>query len=240
MAQRFVIDININGAEGASTQGRAGQNTGMGMAAGVLSGGLVKAGQFKGSLSPKTGTGKGAGYAVPYKDESWYSQKRWDIEDMEDGGWGGYGGKLHNFGTRRTVGGEGLVPDGVQEQETRFGAGLRHTGSYMQAHQKELKMLGKAAVWKAARVATDLQNYKSGDSYANAQRNNAMKMATMGTALAALGPWGLAAFAANEAVDYFVDKEKYSFDRKMETQEIYNIKQIAGDVSYGINRRGGY
>lgn len=43
MAQRFVIDININGAQGAATQGRAGQDTGIGAAAvGAFAGSRAK------------------------------------------------------------------------------------------------------------------------------------------------------------------------------------------------------
>lgn len=67
-------------------------------------------------------------------------------------------------------------------------------------------------------------------------------MATYSATIIGTGfnPVVITGIVGNELISGISDYQKYTFDRKMESQQIFNIKQIAGDVSYGINRRGGY
>lgn len=146
MSQRFVIDINVNGVGGS---GRGG--SGRGGNDGALAAGTIGAaalfrneGPYPGSLSPRSKDGND--YAVPYKKGSWMSRADYEAAGLEDSGYGGYGGKLISFGTRRIVGGHGILTSGgLQEQETLFGFGVRKIGDFYAENQRKIKATGVAA-----------------------------------------------------------------------------------------------
>lgn len=239
MPNKFTIDININGAEGSSSEPRGTQGA-QGAAA-------------RSSL----GAGAAAGYAMSGKmsdfgkspNEFKYAERNTTdtVKTTErELGMRFQGSKLHAMGRIREMQwSDPIEGKGSTHQQTMFGAATNKMGLdpvLDRINAKQVGTLGVAAAWKGTSTALDLKNYKSGDSYANQQRDNAMRMATMGAAFAATGfnPAIGAALVGNEAISAYSDYQKYTFDRKMESQEIFNIKQIAGDVSYGINRRGGF
>jgi hypothetical protein len=227
MAQRFIIDININGAKSGGAKEGNGMDSG-----GALAGAGAAKIMGAGGIKPKTAGGKEQGYAVPYKDGAdWFSKKRWEKDGM-DTRFGEYDGKLNEDWTRRNI------SDLKGEQETMFGAGVREG---VLPNQKQIVGIGVAAAWKTASTALELQAYTSGDSYANARNANMMKAATYGSVLAMSGPAAPlvgALIVANELAGAYTERVKYNYDRKLERAEITNITSIAGDISYGRNRGG--
>lgn len=142
MSQRFVIDINVNGAGGSGRRsGDGGRGDATPLAVGALAG---REGPYPGSLPPRNKGGHD--YAVKYKEGSWMSRADYEVAGLEDSGYGAYGGKLTAFGTRRMVGGHGIegISGGLQEQETLLGLGLRKTGDYYAENHKRIKALGVA------------------------------------------------------------------------------------------------
>ena len=114
------------------------------------------------------------------------------------------------------------------------------THQYLVENQSKIKAAGSALVWKAADSAVNVAKHRSGDSYANAQLNNAMKVVGYGTAIAMSGPaapFVAAGIAVNEIANGIVGGINYRFDRALEGDQIRNMKVIAGDMSYG-RRRG--
>ena len=114
------------------------------------------------------------------------------------------------------------------------------THQYLAENQRKIKAAGSALVWKAADSAVNVAQHRSGDSYANAQLNNAMKIVGYGAALAMSGPaapFVAAGIAVNEIANGIVGGINYRFDRALEGDQIRNMKVIAGDMSYG-RRRG--
>jgi len=103
------------------------------------------------------------------------------------------------------------------------------------------KQGGIALAWRGASAVSQVAQHKNGDAYANAQMNNAMKLASYGSAIAMSGPaapFVASAIAINEVVTGFTARANYNYDRTLETQQIQSMKALAGDVSYG-RRRGG-
>lgn len=110
---------------------------------------------------------------------------------------------------------------------------------YLNQYSKQIKAAGAALAWKTADSMVSVAQHRSGDSHANAQLNNAMKLAGYGTALAMSGPAAplvAAGIAVNEIANALVQSSNYRFDRRQESNQIRNIQTIAGDVSYGRNR----
>ena len=111
---------------------------------------------------------------------------------------------------------------------------------YLVESQRRFKALGSAIAYKTVSSAVAVHQHKSGDSYANAQLNNMVKLAGYGTMLAISGPaapFVAAGIAVNEIANGIVEGINYRFDRALEGNQIRNMKIIAGDVSYG-RRRG--
>ena len=226
MAERFVIDININGGDGK------GEGTGSIGATTIGGAAILKGSLREGQLKPETESGKQMGFASAYKSDGWRNKKEWYREGIDIKGFGEFGGKLNEEWTRRTVGIGSTAENGDWEQETLLGA--------MGVSKAQLKGLGMAAAWKVAQTSIELKNYKSGNAYENAQRSNNMKVASYGAVLLATGfnPIVITGIVGNELVGAYSENEKYKYDRKLERIEITNITQIAGNISYGRNRGG--
>ena len=238
MAEQLIIHVKVDGFSPQKETGKSGGSAAA--AAGAIGAASLfrNEGPHQGSLSPRNKGGND--YAARYKGESWMSRADYAAAGLEDSGYGGYGGKLTSFGTRRMVGGSGIVSGGLQEQETLFGLGARKTGDFYAENQMKVKAAGSALAWKAADSAVKVAQHRSGDSYANAQLNNAMKIVGYGTAIAMSGPaapFVAAGIAVNEIVNGVVGGINYRFDRALEGDQIRNMKVIAGDMSYG-RRRG--
>lgn len=106
---------------------------------------------------------------------------------------------------------------------------------------KYVKAAGVAFAWKAVSATSQLYQHRSGDSYANAQLNNGIKLGGYAAAIAMSGPAApvvAAGIAVNEIISGIVGNANYRFDRALEGDQIRNMKVIAGDISYG-RRRGG-
>lgn len=102
------------------------------------------------------------------------------------------------------------------------------------------RAMASAAAWKIASSAVQIQSHRSGDSHANANMNNAMKLAGYGAAIAASGPaapFVAAGIVLNEAISGTVGAINYNYDRRMGGLQRQNMAALAGNVSYG--RRGG-
>lgn len=116
-------------------------------------------------------------------------------------------------------------------------------GSQLDVHFTENKAryqaLGAMVTRQTAAALIDHRQHTSGDAYVNAQLDNQMKLISYGAMIAGSGP--LAGFVAagiviNEGISAISQVAKYNYDRKLERQQISNIQVVAGDISYGRNR----
>ena len=96
--------------------------------------------------------------------------------------------------------------------------------------------MGVGVAWKVAKSAISIHQNQSGDSYANEQLNNAVKLATYGVAIATMGVGAAAAIIVGETIRY-IRKLLINYNRQQEKNKVMNIKALAGDISYG--RRNG-
>lgn len=97
--------------------------------------------------------------------------------------------------------------------------------------------MGVGVAWKVAKSAISIHQNQSGDSYANEQLNNAVKLATYGVAIATMGVGAAAAIIVGETISGISGVINYNYNRQQEKNKVMNIKALAGDISYG--RRNG-
>ncbi len=231
MSQRFVIDINVNGAQGS---GQGSGQEGAGLDGGAVLAGAGAAGMMSptGSISKLATLGEKQVARIEKKHSGGHTS----------GGYFDYNTIKRNkkglFKAQYT--GDFMDP----ESEAIFTPNMPFSafkGSMTQelweSNQKQIKTAAIAAAWKVANTTVELHNYTSGDSYANTVRSNQMKLASYAAAFA-FNPLIGFAMVGNEAVNAFVEGKKYDYDRKLERGEITNIIQIAGDISYGKARGG--
>lgn len=140
----------------------------------------------------------------------------------------------------------------VDEVETPFpGEGTVEqfggiAGDFVLAHGKKIVAGGTALGLKLTNASISHKQYRSGDSYYNDQLNNSMRLAQYGIALgygaAKGGPAGFALVAAgiavNEGINLYTQNANFNYDRMMDTKYVHNIREVAGDLSYGRRRRG--
>ena len=120
-----------------------------------------------------------------------------------------------------------------------YGSRLHQAGQHIRHHAVKNKKAGAALGWRIAGGFISDAQYRSGDSYKNAQLNNAMKATSYATAIAMSGPMAplvAKGILVNELSNAIQSNRNYNWDRKMETVAINNSKAVAGDISYGRNR----
>ena len=124
-----------------------------------------------------------------------------------------------------------------------FGTG--HVNDFIAANQAKIAAGSVALGFKLANTYISYKQHRSGDSYYNDQLNNDMRRARYAIALgysAKFGPKGVAVaavgIAINEGINFATQNANFNYDRMMDTEYIHNVKQVAGDISYG-RRRGG-
>jgi hypothetical protein len=131
MAQRFVIDININGAKGSAKSGSEKGSAMGGAAAGAVVGGPLTDGRQPGGISDEM-----IGDLDNYKGSEAYTKNRFSGL-KEDFGLEAKAGRTARFFTRRK-----------QNISEDTGGGQAYTettvGKYTREHQKQVKALGIA------------------------------------------------------------------------------------------------
>lgn len=225
--QRFVIDININGAGGQETgkgQGEAGY-------------GYFPIGDF--SKRQFNLANKAAGIVQQGIDEhfgpnsSFYAGADPNMLKMTSQGFfkSQYSAGVYIFDDE-----SGLL-DTADINFSSF------KGSQLDVHFTENKAryqaLGAMVARQTASALIDHRQHTSGDAYVNAQLDNQMKLISYGALIAGSGP--LAGFVAaglviNEGISGISQVAKYNYDRKLERQQITNMQVVAGNTSYGRNR----
>ena len=113
-------------------------------------------------------------------------------------------------------------------------------------NRAKITATGTALGLKIASSYVSYKQHRSGNTYYNNQLRNRMRISQYGLALgygaAKGGPAGLALVAAgiavNEGINAFTEASNFKYDRMMDTLYVHNIKQVAGDISYGRRRRG--
>ena len=123
---------------------------------------------------------------------------------------------------------------------------LGRGADYVVENQKAMLLGGLALSQKVLRSYVSHKQHRSGDTYYNQQLNNSLKLAGYGTAIGLGfmkgGPAGAAlvagGIAINEAISFRTESANFDYDRMMDKQYVHNIKQVAGDISYGRRRRG--
>lgn len=222
--QRFVIDININGA--------GGQGTGRGQGeVGYFPIGDYSKRQF--NLANKAETIAQRGINKQLGPNSLYALG--DPSMLERTSQGFFKSQYH-------AGVHFYDPETNQSniKDINFSS---FKGSQLDVHFTENKAryqaLGAMVTRQTAAALIDHRQHTSGDAYMNAQLDNQMKLISYGALIAGSGPLAgfvAAGLAINEAISGISQVAKYNYDRKLERQQISNIQVVAGDISYGRNR----
>ena len=136
----------------------------------------------------------------------------------------------------------------IQTQETRLGAfvgnvghKLSQTDKFIHNHRARIRATGTIAANTIVSSIIAIQSHRAGDSYRTTQMRNTQSavsnLSSIGIAGAIWGSTAAIAFGVNFAITtgarLFVENANYQFDRKMDTNYIHNMSQVAGDVSYG-------
>ena len=222
--QRFVIDININGA--------GGQGTGKGQSeAGYLPIGDFSKGQFNLTNKAETITQQGINKKLGRNSLQAVGDPSM-LKNISQGFFKSqYNAGVHIFDQETNQ---------SNIKDINFSS---FKGSQLDVHFTENKAryqaLGAMVIRQTASALIDYRQHTSGDAYANAQLNNQMKLISYGAMIAGSGP--LAGFVAaglfvNEGISAISQGAKYDYDRSLERQQITNVKALAGNVSYGRNR----
>jgi hypothetical protein len=106
-------------------------------------------------------------------------------------------------------------------------------------HGKKYGAIASITAVKMIQSSVAITKHQSGDSYANQQLDNTIRMATSIGALtfaAVTNPVIAAGLVINEAFNIFTSRANFEFDRKMERYEITNNMIAAGNASYGRMR----
>ena len=134
----------------------------------------------------------------------------------------------------------------IVTKEVGFDIRGGYVNDFVKRNQNKMKTAGLALSLKSANAYISYKQHRSGNTYYNNQLNNGMRLAQYGLALgygaAKGGPAGLALVAAgiavNEGINFATQNANFNYDRMMDTLYVHNIKQVAGDISYGRRRRG--
>lgn len=161
--------------------------------------------------------------------------------------------KTDKFGTKKLELGTDYLSSG-RGQQSAFNetheAYYRTLGGkaadFLLANQQAITAGSVSLGFKLANSIVSHKQHRSGDSYYNDQLNNSMKFAGYATALGygAIkgGPLGAGlvatGIAINETINLVTENANFNYDRMMDTLYVHNVKQVAGDISYGRNRRG--
>lgn len=138
-------------------------------------------------------------------------------------------------------------PDGKpQHRDGKHLSEVRELNPRIIENRVKIAAIGTALGLKIGNTLVNHAQHRSGNSYYNDQLNNRMRLAQYGIALsygaAKGGPAGLALVAAgiavNEGINAFTKDSNFNYDRMMDKHYVHNIKQVAGDISYGRSRRG--
>jgi hypothetical protein len=114
-----------------------------------------------------------------------------------------------------------------------------NTRQHFVKHKRKYGAIVSLTAVKAIQSSVAITKHQSGDSYANQQLDNMVRLATsigVLTYAAATNPVIAAGLVINEAFNIFTSKANFDFDRKMERYEITNNMIAAGNASYGRMR----
>jgi hypothetical protein len=133
----------------------------------------------------------------------------------------------------------GMLPPGLQQVTSTFDYGYGKVQEHLIANKDRYKALTTVAIYKAVSSSIAITKHTSGDNHYNQQLSNSMKVATYIGAIALAGPaapFVVAGIVINEVADMVTGYNTFTFDRKLERQEITNNSILAGNASYGRMR----
>lgn len=231
MAEELIIHVKI---DGFSPQKEIGKGGGSSTSSAMLGAGVVGA-ALQGKNEYTVPAGKAEKATFSYLKKMGYDVQQDDIYSTSI-----LSQRQKMFSMESKVRTHLIGADRIPEDQTVNTFAGSSTHQYLVENQRKIKAGASAMAWKTVNSAVQVQQHKSGDSYANAQLSNVMKLAGYGTALAMSGPaapFVAAGIAVNEIANGIVEGINYRFDRALEGNQIRNMKIVAGDLSYG-RRRG--
>ncbi len=251
MAERFIIDINVNAGSGqrtssagAPTDGRV-NGAALAAGAGLLTSRDKKLSTLEDRLEIKANEWTDHGYSGTN-----YEGVALDTVEIKRGLFRDKFKAQLMFNTPAEEIAMGIAPSNAffanYEETVRGGV----VGDFYTANKTKVNAIAAATVWKTTSTIINYQNHRSGNSYANEQRNRVLTFAQQGASLAIAagvgfkvgGPVGagvaVAGTVINQAVNVGIQAANYNFDRKMDKLYIHNMTEVMGDISYGRSRLG--
>ena len=122
-------------------------------------------------------------------------------------------------------------------QQTFRGA----SSEFFHQHKARIRATATIAVNTAISTYISIHSHRAGDNYRETQMRNgqyiANNLSSIGIAGAIWGGTAAIAFGVNFAIStgarMLVENANFKFDRRMDTNYIHNMSQVAGDLSYG-------